>query len=73
MTGVQTCALPISLFATTQLTVDATVNRELKDALEALAALGYKERDIKKVQKTLMKEEQMATDEYLRQALRLLN
>ena len=44
-----------SLFATTQLTVDATVNRELKDALEALAALGYKERDIKKVQKTLMK------------------
>ena len=61
-----------SLFAT-QLTVDATVNRELKDALEALAALGYKERDIKKVQKTLMKEEQMATDEYLRQALRLLN
>lgn len=62
-----------SLFATTQLTVDVTVNRELKDALEALAALGYKERDIKKVQKTLMKEEQMATDEYLRQALRLLN
>ena len=62
-----------SLFATTQLTVDATVNRELKDALEALAALGYKERDIKKVQKTLMKEEHMATDEYLRQALRLLN
>ena len=62
-----------SLFATTQLTVDATVNRELKDALEALAALGYKERDIKKVQKILMKEEQMATDEYLRQALRLLN
>ncbi|NMV49034.1 Holliday junction branch migration protein RuvA [Lactobacillus reuteri] len=62
-----------SLFATTQLTVDATVNRELKDSLEALAALGYKERDIKKVQKTLMKEEQMATDEYLRQALRLLN
>ena len=62
-----------SLFATTQLTVDATVNRELKDVLEALAALGYKERDIKKVQKTLMKEEQMATDEYLRQALRLLN
>ena len=60
-------------FAATQLTVDATVNRELKDALEALAALGYKERDIKKVQKTLMKEEQMATDEYLRQALRLLN
>ncbi|MEE6682979.1 Holliday junction branch migration protein RuvA [Limosilactobacillus reuteri] len=62
-----------SLFATTQLTVDATVNRELKDALEALTALGYKERDIKKVQKALMKEEQMATDEYLRQALRLLN
>lgn len=62
-----------SLFATTQLPDDSTVNPKLKDALEALAALGYKDRDIKKVQKTLMKEAKMATDEYLRQALRLLN
>lgn len=62
-----------SLFATTQFPDDSTVNPKLKDALEALAALGYKDRDIKKVQKTLMKEAKMATDEYLRQALRLLN
>ncbi|GGI63330.1 Holliday junction branch migration protein RuvA [Limosilactobacillus caviae] len=62
-----------SLFAASQLAVDVEVNQELKDALEALAALGYKERDIKKVQKSLIKEEKMATDEYLRQALRLLN
>ena len=62
-----------SLFATTQLPDHSTVNPKLKDALEALAALGYKDRDIKKVQKTLMKEAKMATDEYLRQALRLLN
>ncbi|MBB1079869.1 Holliday junction branch migration protein RuvA [Limosilactobacillus sp. STM2_1] len=59
-----------TLFAAGQ---DATVNDELKDALDALAALGYKERDIKKVQKSLIKEDQMATDEYLRHALRLLN
>lgn len=62
-----------SLFAPQQLAVDASLNQELKDALEALAALGYKERDIKKVQKQLVKQEAMATDEYLRQALRLLN
>ncbi|MBB1068646.1 Holliday junction branch migration protein RuvA [Limosilactobacillus sp. RRLNB_1_1] len=62
-----------SLFATNQLAVDVKINQELKDALEALAALGYKERDIKKVQKSLIKEEKMPTDEYLRQALRLLN
>ncbi|MBC8744383.1 Holliday junction branch migration protein RuvA [Lactobacillus sp. Marseille-P7033] len=62
-----------SLFAASQLAVDVEINQELKDALEALAALGYKERDIKKVQKSLIKEEKMATDEYLRQALRLLN
>ncbi len=62
-----------SLFAANQLAVDVEINQELKDALEALAALGYKERDIKKVQKSLIKEEKMATDEYLRQALRLLN
>lgn len=62
-----------SLFAANQLAVDVKINQELKDALEALAALGYKERDIKKVQKSLIKEEKMPTDEYLRQALRLLN
>lgn len=44
----------------------------LADALAALKALGYKEREVKKIGKQLGKE-QCSTDEYLRQALRLLN
>lgn len=62
-----------NLFNPDPVVADVAGNQELKDALEALAALGYKERDIKKVQKNLAKEEPMATDEYLRHALRLLN
>lgn len=52
--------------------VSATANPALADALAALKALGYKEREIKKIGKQLG-EEQQSTDEYLRQALRLLN
>ncbi|MDO4903359.1 MAG: Holliday junction branch migration protein RuvA [Limosilactobacillus sp.] len=44
----------------------------LDDALAALKALGYKERDINKVKKNLQGSAE-TTDEYLRQALRLLN
>ena len=47
-------------------------NPALADALAALKALGYKEREVKKIGKQLG-EEQQSTDEYLRQALRLLN
>lgn len=61
------------LFNPSPITAAVADNPALKDALEALAALGYKERDIKKVQKSLEKEATMATDEYLRHALRLLN
>jgi Holliday junction DNA helicase RuvA len=61
------------LFNPSPLSASLTTNQALKDALEALAALGYKERDIKKVEKSLAKEDEMATDEYLRHALRLLN
>lgn len=44
----------------------------LSDALAALKALGYKERDVKKVKKNLQGSK-ASTDEYLRQALHLLN
>ena len=49
------------------------MNAELSDALEALKALGYKERDVKKVQKQLEKQSPTSTEEYLRNALRILN
>lgn len=52
--------------------VSAAANPALADALAALKALGYKEREVKKIGKQLG-EEQQSTDEYLRQALRLLN
>lgn len=48
-------------------------NSELQDAIEALQALGYKERDVKKVAKQLRTLEQQSTEEYLRAALRILN
>lgn len=47
-------------------------NPALSDALAALKALGYKEREIKRVEKKLQGDSG-TTDEYLRQALRLLS
>ena len=52
--------------------ISVAANPALADALAALKALGYKEREVKKIGKQLG-EEQQSTDEYLRQALRLLN
>lgn len=52
---------------------DESVNDALNDALEALMALGYKERDVKRIKKALEKEEETTTEEYLRHALKLLN
>lgn len=46
---------------------------ELADALAALKALGYKQRDIDKVKKQLLKEPQDSTDAYLRSALRMFS
>lgn len=46
---------------------------ELKDALAALKALGYKQRDIDRVKKQLLKQPQDSTDAYLRKALRLFS
>lgn len=48
-------------------------NQALHDALAALSALGYSDREVKRVQKQLLKKEESTTDEYLRQALHLLN
>ncbi|WP_078552656.1 Holliday junction branch migration protein RuvA [Bacillus alkalicellulosilyticus] len=44
---------------------------ELSEALEALRALGYVEREIKKVEKELKKEE-LSTDQYIKKALQLM-
>ncbi|HJG50007.1 MAG TPA: RuvA C-terminal domain-containing protein [Limosilactobacillus ingluviei] len=41
--------------------------------MAALASLGYAERDIKRVEKQLLKEPDQPTAEYLRAGLRLLN
>lgn len=49
------------------------LNPELADALAALKALGYTEKDVKKVRKELLKLAQMSTDEYLRQGLTILS
>lgn len=43
-----------------------------QEAQEALKALGYSEREVKRVAKVLDKEEMTSTDEYLRQALKLM-
>ncbi|HJA23069.1 MAG TPA: Holliday junction branch migration protein RuvA [Candidatus Limosilactobacillus intestinavium] len=52
---------------------DDQLNPELKDALAALKALGYTEKDVKRTQKALIKEPSMSTDQYLRHGLSLLN
>lgn len=47
-------------------------NPELAEAMSALQALGYSEKEIKKVQKELLQEAQQSTDSYLRAALKLM-
>ncbi|AUZ40014.1 Holliday junction branch migration protein RuvA [Bacillus sp. MBGLi79] len=44
----------------------------LEEALEALRALGYSDREIKKVQPHLKKEEALSTDQYVKKALQKL-
>ena len=50
----------------------ASRNTELEEALEALAVLGYTQRDIKKVTPMLEKIEQTSADDYIREALKHL-
>ena len=59
---------PFNLFDETALQ-DATA---LSVAMEALSALGYSEREVKRVEKQLKEVENQTTDEYLRQALKLM-
>ena len=49
-----------------------TRNTELEEALEALAVLGYTQRDIKKVTPILEKLEHTSADDYIRDALKHL-
>lgn len=51
--------------------MDDPVEEELEEALLALAALGYSERELKKITSKL-KEKQLSTDQYIKQALQLL-
>ena len=51
-------------------TVDPT--QQLDEAIEALKALGYSEREIKKIKKELESHQDKTTDEYLRIGLKLL-
>lgn len=60
--------MPFNLFDETALQ-DATA---LSEAMEALSALGYSEREVKRVEKQLKEVESQTTDEYLRQALKLM-
>ena len=59
---------PFNLFDETALQ-DATA---LSEAMEALSALGYSEKEVKRVEKQLKEVENQTTDEYLRQALKLM-
>ncbi|WP_027107732.1 Holliday junction branch migration protein RuvA [Lacticigenium naphthae] len=47
-------------------------NQELEEALEALSALGYNLKEIKRVRKILEQKSYESTDEYIRNALTLL-
>lgn len=44
----------------------------LDEAMEALKALGYSEKEVKKAEKQLAANTTKSTDEYLREALRLM-
>ncbi|WP_461242683.1 Holliday junction branch migration protein RuvA [Secundilactobacillus muriivasis] len=65
-------------FAETDLFQTATVNggdgenKALNEAMAALAALGYRDRDVKKVEKVLAEQPGETTDVYLSSALSLL-
>ena len=48
------------------------ISAELKDALAALKALGYTERDVKRARKELVKESSLTTDQYIRRGLSFL-
>lgn len=64
LSGQLTGVIPLSLIS--------NESQALNEAMEALKALGYREKEIKKIEKELSKEAYTTTDEYLRAALRLV-
>jgi len=52
--------------------IDSNENNELSDAKEALKSLGYKQAEINKISKSLSKEKNLTSDEYLKLGLKLL-
>lgn len=61
--------VPTAKQTTTQSLPDSSA---LDESMEALQALGYTDKEIKKVYKILKQEETMTTDEYLRMALKVM-
>ncbi len=65
LAGGLTGEVPMELFTTSE-------NPVLEEAIAALQALGYSERETKKVHKQLLQEPVQSTDEYLRAGLKLM-
>ncbi|EOT26474.1 Holliday junction branch migration protein RuvA [Enterococcus saccharolyticus] len=65
LAGELTGEVPMELFTTSE-------NPALEEAIAALQALGYSERETKKVHKQLLQEPIKSTDEYLRAGLKLM-
>jgi Holliday junction DNA helicase RuvA len=65
LAGELTGEVPMELFTTSE-------NPALEEAIAALQALGYSERETKKVHKQLLQEPVQSTDEYLRAGLKLM-
>lgn len=55
-----------------EIQLQTSMNPILTEAMEALAALGYSSKEIKRVEKQLAKEDLPTTDSYLRKALSLM-
>lgn len=58
--------------AMTDASVENNRNKALAEAIEALSALGYSEKEIKRITPKLEELGQLQTDEYLRHALKLM-
>lgn len=52
--------------------MESSEGKYLEESLEALSALGYSERELKRISKELAKTQGQSTDDYLRQGLKLL-
>lgn len=55
-----------------ELTAATTADTALTEAMEALGALGYKASDLKKVEKKLSENKGLSSEDYIKQALKLM-